>query len=156
MAPIRAQLVGATGYGGLGILELLLGHPDFEVAQLVARDDAGKRIADIYPHLESRCDLVVQAPDDVRVGEDCDVVDGKQSRNDSCDAHAGQLDRATYVRQKRYVRRVRSGRDPDHRLTWGKARWVDDVPNTIDVCLGNRVEINRVEAGRIDRSDSRR
>ena len=26
---IRAQLVGATGYGGLGILELLLGHPNF-------------------------------------------------------------------------------------------------------------------------------
>ena len=29
---VRAQLVGATGYGGLGILELLLGHPNFEIA----------------------------------------------------------------------------------------------------------------------------
>ncbi|MDA0815720.1 MAG: N-acetyl-gamma-glutamyl-phosphate reductase [Chloroflexi bacterium] len=74
MAPIRAQLIGATGYGGLGILELLLQHPDFEAVQLVARDDAGKRIADIYPHLEGRTDLVVQAPDSVGVGEDCDVV----------------------------------------------------------------------------------
>ena len=46
MAPIRAQLIGATGYGGLGILELLLQHPSFEASQLVARDDAGKRIAD--------------------------------------------------------------------------------------------------------------
>ena len=74
MAPIRAQLIGATGYGGLGILELLLQHPDFEVAQLVARDDAGKRIADIYPHLEGRTDLVVDAPDKVGVGDNCDVV----------------------------------------------------------------------------------
>ena len=74
MAPFRAQLVGATGYGGLGILELLLQHPDFEAAQLVARDDAGKRIADVYPHLEGRTDLVVQAPDTVAIGEDCDVV----------------------------------------------------------------------------------
>ena len=74
MAPIRTQLIGATGYGGLGILELLLQHPDFEVSQLVARDDAGKRIADIYPHLEGRTNLVVQAPDSVTVGDDCDVV----------------------------------------------------------------------------------
>ena len=74
MAPIRAQLIGATGYGGLGILELLLQHPDFEVAQLVARDDAGKRIAEIYPHLEGRTDLVVDAPDKAGVGDNCDVV----------------------------------------------------------------------------------
>jgi len=74
MAPIRAQLVGATGYGGLGILELLLQHPDFEAAQLIARDDAGKRIADIYPHLEGRTNLEVLAPNSVTVGEGCDVV----------------------------------------------------------------------------------
>ncbi|MCA9851236.1 MAG: N-acetyl-gamma-glutamyl-phosphate reductase [Dehalococcoidia bacterium] len=74
MAPIRAQLIGATGYGGLGILELLLQHPSFEVSQLVARDDAGKRIADIYPHLAGRTDLLVEAPDSITVGADCDVV----------------------------------------------------------------------------------
>lgn len=71
---IRVQLIGATGYGGLGMLELLLGHPRFEVSALIARDDAGKRIADVYPHLAGRCELVVQAPDAVAVGADCDVV----------------------------------------------------------------------------------
>jgi N-acetyl-gamma-glutamyl-phosphate reductase len=70
----RAQIVGATGYGGLGILELLLAHPAFEVASLVARDDAGRRIADVYPHLTGRTDLVVEAPDDARIGAGCDVV----------------------------------------------------------------------------------
>lgn len=70
----RAQIVGATGYGGLGILELLLGHPDFEIASLVARDDAGRRIDEIYPHLASRCELVVQAPDAANIGVDCDIV----------------------------------------------------------------------------------
>jgi N-acetyl-gamma-glutamyl-phosphate reductase len=70
----RAQIVGATGYGGLGILELLLGHPQFEVASLVARDDAGRRIDEVYPHLASRCELVVQAPDNAGIGSDCDVV----------------------------------------------------------------------------------
>ncbi|RLT27803.1 MAG: N-acetyl-gamma-glutamyl-phosphate reductase [Chloroflexi bacterium] len=70
----RAQLVGATGYGGLGILELLLGHPDFEVSSLVARDDAGKRIDDVYPHLTSRCELVVEAPDTADIGGNADIV----------------------------------------------------------------------------------
>lgn len=71
---IRAQLIGATGYGGLGILELLIGHPNFEIAALIARDDAGKRIDEVYPHLAGRCALPVQAPDSVKVGADCDVV----------------------------------------------------------------------------------
>ena len=71
---IRAQLIGATGYGGLGILELLLAHPHFQVVALVARDDAGKRIDEVYPHLAGRCEMVVQAPDAVTVGDDCDVV----------------------------------------------------------------------------------
>jgi N-acetyl-gamma-glutamyl-phosphate reductase len=70
----RAQLVGATGYGGLGMLELLLQHPDFEVSALVARDDAGRRIDEVYPHLVGRCALTVQAPDQASIGSDCDVV----------------------------------------------------------------------------------
>ena len=59
---MRVQIVGATGYGGLGILELLLQHPVLEPSALIARDDAGRPIADIYPHLAGRTDLVVQAP----------------------------------------------------------------------------------------------
>ncbi len=71
---VRAQLVGATGYGGLGILELLLGHPNFEISALIARDDAGRRIDHVYPHLTGRCEMVVQGPDDAEIGKDCDVV----------------------------------------------------------------------------------
>jgi len=75
MAPTyRAQIVGATGYGGLGMLELLLQHPAFEVASLVAREDAGRRIDEIYPHLATRCQEPVQAPDPGLIGSDCDVV----------------------------------------------------------------------------------
>ena len=69
-----AQIVGATGYGGLGMIELLLGHPEFEIASLVARDDAGRRIDEVYPHLTDRCELTVQAPADDVIGSGCDVV----------------------------------------------------------------------------------
>ena len=70
----RVQLVGATGYGGLGMIEMLLQHPELEASSLIARDDAGRRIADVYPHLHGRTDLVVQGPDEASIGSDCDVV----------------------------------------------------------------------------------
>ena len=70
----RVQIVGATGYGGLGILELLLNHPNFEVSGLVAREGAGSRIDEIYPHLAGRTDLVVEHAEEAAIGGDCDVV----------------------------------------------------------------------------------
>ncbi len=70
----RVQIVGATGYGGLGLLELLLNHPNFEVSGLVAREGAGSRIDEIYPHLAGRTDLVVEHADEAATGGDCDVV----------------------------------------------------------------------------------
>lgn len=56
---IRAKIVGATGYGGVGILELLLGHPEAEAVALVSKNDVGTPIANLYPHLKSFTDLVV-------------------------------------------------------------------------------------------------
>ncbi|MDA0353553.1 MAG: N-acetyl-gamma-glutamyl-phosphate reductase [Chloroflexi bacterium] len=70
----RVQIVGATGYGGLGILELLMAHPDFEVTSLIARDEAGRRIDQVYPHLHGRTDLTVDSVETTPVGTNCDVV----------------------------------------------------------------------------------
>ena len=55
----RAQIVGATGYGGLGMTELLLRHPGITVTSLLAKQDVGKRISDVYPHLRGFCDMDV-------------------------------------------------------------------------------------------------
>ncbi len=70
----RAQIIGGTGYGGLGIVELMLGHPDFEIASIVAREAAGRRMDEVYPHLSGRCELEVQDAATAAVGDDCDVV----------------------------------------------------------------------------------
>jgi N-acetyl-gamma-glutamyl-phosphate reductase len=56
------------------MIELLLAHPELEIASLLARDDAGRRISEVYPHLSGRCDLTVQSPDASEIGVDCDVV----------------------------------------------------------------------------------
>lgn len=71
---IRAQIVGATGYGGLGIVELLLRHPDIQIASLLAKTDVGKPLSDFFPHLRGFCDRPVEDAADDRIGADCDVV----------------------------------------------------------------------------------
>lgn len=71
---IRVKVIGATGYGGIGIIELLLQHPEAKLVALVAREDVGLPISQVYPHLSGFCDLPVLAPDDARVKEPVDVV----------------------------------------------------------------------------------
>ena len=71
---IRVKVVGATGYGGVGITELLLQHPEAKLVALVAREDVGLSISAVYPHLEGFCDLPVLAADDPRADEPVDLV----------------------------------------------------------------------------------
>lgn len=62
----KATIIGATGFGGLGLIEIMLRHPQMEILQLAARNDAGKRLSEVFPHLKGFCDLVVQTPEDIR------------------------------------------------------------------------------------------
>jgi N-acetyl-gamma-glutamyl-phosphate reductase len=62
---IKAKIVGAGGYGGVGITELLNGHPSAEVGVLVDVENVGSAISDLYPHLKGFCDQVIVSPDQV-------------------------------------------------------------------------------------------
>jgi N-acetyl-gamma-glutamyl-phosphate reductase len=55
----RVTIVGATGYGGLGLIEILLRHPSIEIAQLIAKKEVNLPISQIFPHLRGFCDLEV-------------------------------------------------------------------------------------------------
>ena len=74
MEKIRAGIIGASGYGGCGAIELLQNHPSAEIKVLVAKQDVGKQISEIYPHLTGFCDLPVRAPDDPDIPDDLQVV----------------------------------------------------------------------------------
>ena len=74
MTKIRACIVGAGGYGGCGATELLIGHPNVELAALIDKQDVGKPISDLYPHLKGFCDLPILDPDDPQRPADVDVV----------------------------------------------------------------------------------
>ena len=74
MKKISIKIVGATGYGGVGITEFLLRHPHAEISALVAMQDVGKRMSEVYPHLTGFCDLPILAPDDPSAQAAFDVV----------------------------------------------------------------------------------
>jgi N-acetyl-gamma-glutamyl-phosphate reductase len=59
----RVKIIGATGYGGLGILEILLRHPEFKISALAATQDVGKPVSAVWPYLEGYCDLPILAAD---------------------------------------------------------------------------------------------
>jgi N-acetyl-gamma-glutamyl-phosphate reductase len=71
---IRARVVGACGYGGLGIIDLLSQHPRAEIVSLVDIDSVGKRISERFPHLEGYCDLIITSPDEADWEGDIDVA----------------------------------------------------------------------------------
>lgn len=60
---IKAKVIGAGGYGGVGISELLVAHPEVEIAALVDRGAAGSIYSDVYPHLKGILDVTVLAPE---------------------------------------------------------------------------------------------
>jgi len=58
----NAVIVGATGFGGLGLIDILSKHPGIRIKQLTALDH-GKKISEMYPHLSGICELDVCHPD---------------------------------------------------------------------------------------------
>jgi N-acetyl-gamma-glutamyl-phosphate reductase len=74
MDKIRVGIIGASGYGGCGAIELLQNHPYVEISGLFAKQDTGKPISELYPHLKGFCDLLVRAPDDPNSPDDFQVV----------------------------------------------------------------------------------
>ncbi len=71
---ITAKIVGAGGYGGVGITELLLGHPEVKIQTLVAAAETGMRMSELYPHLAGYCELMIHKPDDAEAQKPADVV----------------------------------------------------------------------------------
>ncbi len=60
---VRVKLIGAGGYGGIGLVELLQRHPEAELAALVDVQGAGQRLSDMWPYLQGYCDQTIITPD---------------------------------------------------------------------------------------------
>jgi N-acetyl-gamma-glutamyl-phosphate reductase len=71
---VRAGIVGASGYGGIQLVRLLLEHPNVEISYLGGDSTAGQSFSDIYPHVGHCLQQKVEAVDVDRIAEVCDVV----------------------------------------------------------------------------------
>ena len=63
----RIVVIGASGYAGALAAELLWRHPEFELAAITAREDAGAPLRELYPH--HRVPLALELLDLDRVGD---------------------------------------------------------------------------------------
>ena len=73
MKPVSVGILGGTGYTGVELLRLLVGHPQVDLACITSRGESGRQVASLYPSLRGRVDLVFTDPADGAL-EDCDVV----------------------------------------------------------------------------------
>ncbi|MGX9364419.1 N-acetyl-gamma-glutamyl-phosphate reductase [Desulfoplanes sp. PS50] len=73
---IKTGLVGATGYTGMELARLMIGHPVFELVLATSRKEAGKTLVDIFPHLQATAlgDVPIVQPDPDLLADQCDLV----------------------------------------------------------------------------------
>ncbi len=67
-------IIGASGYGGVQLVRLLLEHPGVDIAYLGGDSTAGKQFGSIYPHLAHCVDLTIEKIDLDVVAERCEAV----------------------------------------------------------------------------------
>lgn len=54
--PVRAAIVGASGYSGEELVRLLLNHPHIDLVAVTSRASAGQTVAQVYPRFASHPD----------------------------------------------------------------------------------------------------
>lgn len=70
----RVGIIGASGYGGVQLVRLLLEHPKVELVYLGGDSSAGKQFSDLYPHLGHIVNLEIEPIDLDLVASRCQVV----------------------------------------------------------------------------------
>jgi N-acetyl-gamma-glutamyl-phosphate reductase len=65
MNRIKTAIVGASGYSGMELLRLLLGHPGAELVAVTSRQEAGRALGEVFPRFRKAAgsDLTFIEPD---------------------------------------------------------------------------------------------
>jgi N-acetyl-gamma-glutamyl-phosphate reductase len=71
---IAVGIIGASGYGGVQLVRLLMDHPQVEIVYLGGDSSAGKPYAELYPHLGHCLNLTIEPIDLDVVASRCQVV----------------------------------------------------------------------------------
>ena len=71
---IKVAIVGASGYTGLELIRILHCHPGVTVTCLTSEQSAGKSIAEVFPTLRGRCEIILEPLDPRAVAEKADII----------------------------------------------------------------------------------
>lgn len=71
---INVSIVGATGYAGEELIDILLKHPEARIKSISAKIDKPQPICDIFPRFKARIDLVCDLPDVKKIASISDLV----------------------------------------------------------------------------------
>ncbi len=70
---VNIGIVGGTGYTGVELMRLLGAHPEVRIEVITSRSNAGTLVADIFPSLRGKVDLVYTEPA-VDSCKSCDLI----------------------------------------------------------------------------------
>lgn len=71
---IKVGIVGATGYTGLQLVNLLKNHSEIEITDLLANTSAGQTFSSVYPSHISLEDRLCEEADMAALSKKCDVI----------------------------------------------------------------------------------
>ena len=71
---IKVGIIGGTGYTGIGLVGILLRHPEAEIEWVTSKTYAGKKLSDVYPHLQGLTDVVCEKPEIKQLVKKVDIV----------------------------------------------------------------------------------
>ncbi len=75
---VPVGVIGASGYGGVQLIRLLIDHPQVEIVYLGGDKSSGncngKSFGDVYPHLSHVVDLSIEPPELDKIARKCEAV----------------------------------------------------------------------------------
>lgn len=76
MKTFNVGLVGISGYTGMELARLLVGHPAMRISMACSRAEAGKRLGEFYPFLEHLpgADTIISVFETAQAKSQCDLV----------------------------------------------------------------------------------
>lgn len=71
---VPVGIVGASGYGGVQLVRLLMDHPYLELVYLGGESSAGQSFSDLYPHLGHQIQQPIEPIDLEQIADRCQIV----------------------------------------------------------------------------------
>lgn len=71
---LKVAVVGASGYTGVELIRILVGHPEIEICSVTSRQHEGLPINQVFPSLSGFCTLVCESLDVTAIAKRADLV----------------------------------------------------------------------------------